>query len=95
MTDGDEGDWDDVDAGIVCTFDQDGGGIYLVKMIAGSAIVYSDTAVPVIYTKNLQKASELLASRGVPVGPTQEDRDGSRFVEIQDLEANKIQILQQ
>jgi catechol 2,3-dioxygenase-like lactoylglutathione lyase family enzyme len=46
----------------------------------------------IFYAKNLEKAHEWLAARGVPVGPTTTDSGGNRFFRFQDLEGNTIEV---
>jgi hypothetical protein len=95
-SDKEEGDWDDVVAGTVCLFgwDRGNGTITLVKLAEGSPIVDNNSAVPFIYCKKAENAQEFFSSRGLPCSPIQQDRDGSRFFEIQDLDGNKLQILE-
>jgi catechol 2,3-dioxygenase-like lactoylglutathione lyase family enzyme len=93
-TDEDEGDWDDIDAVVFCSI---GGleAICLMKPSAGKDDGHrSDGSDAIIYCKDLNKGAEFLSSRSVSVGGIQEDGDGSRFFNIQDLDGNKLQILE-
>jgi predicted enzyme related to lactoylglutathione lyase len=95
VTDEDEGDWDEVEAAEVCTFESDEIGIYLMKLVAGADDgTRSDRSSSIIHCKNLDKGAEFLSSRGVSVGAIQEDGDGSRFFNIEDLDGNNLQILE-
>lgn len=45
-----------------------------------------------LYAGNINKAWEWLSSRGVNVGAVQEDRQGTHYFEMRDLEGNAIEI---
>jgi len=47
---------------------------------------------PLLYTGHVKKAQEFLASRGVQVGEIQQDRQGTHFFEMHDLEGNVIEV---
>ncbi len=47
---------------------------------------------PMLNSGSLTKAREFLISRGVNVGEIQEDRQGTHFFEMRDLEGNLIEI---
>lgn len=46
----------------------------------------------IFFAKNLEKAHEWLAARGVPVEPATADSGGNRFFRFQDLEGNRIEV---
>ena len=46
----------------------------------------------IFFTKNLDKAHQWLAGRGVAVEPTATDSGGNRLFRLQDLEGNTIEI---
>ena len=48
-----------------------------------------------LYSNKVPKARELLASRGVRVGEIQQDRQGTHYFEMQDLEGNVIEITEE
>jgi len=49
--------------------------------------------IPVeIYASNVKKAREVLGSRGVNVGDIQEDRQGTHYFQMRDLEGNLIEV---
>jgi hypothetical protein len=52
----------------------------------------ADEATPRLYASNVKKASEILRSRGVNVGDVQQDRQGTQYFEIRDLEGNLIEV---
>jgi catechol 2,3-dioxygenase-like lactoylglutathione lyase family enzyme len=47
---------------------------------------------PLLYSSNVKKAREFLNSRGVSVGEIQQDRQGTHYFEMRDLEGNVIEI---
>jgi catechol 2,3-dioxygenase-like lactoylglutathione lyase family enzyme len=97
MTDGDEGEWSDVEAAIVCKFKQEEEepGIYVMKLVAGADDgTRSDGSDAIFICRNLSEAADLLTWRGVSVGPVQEDGDGSKFFFVQDPDGNKLQVLE-
>jgi hypothetical protein len=47
---------------------------------------------PLLYARNLKKARDFLSTRGVRAGEIQEDRQGTHFFEIYDLEGNMVEI---
>lgn len=49
-------------------------------------------AQPMLYASNIEKARDLLASRGVSVGPIEEDRQGTRHFMMRDLESNELEV---
>ena len=46
----------------------------------------------IFFTKNLDKAHQWLAGRGVAVEPTAADSGGNRLFRLQDLEGNTIEV---
>jgi catechol 2,3-dioxygenase-like lactoylglutathione lyase family enzyme len=61
----------------------------LVELEPGASV---ENRHVVFYAKNLEKAHEWLAARGVPVSPTMTDSGGNRFFRFQDLEGNTIEV---
>jgi len=49
-------------------------------------------AVPTLFTDKLEKARNLLNSRGVACGAVQRDRQGTRYFEIQDTDGNLLEV---
>jgi hypothetical protein len=52
----------------------------------------TDGTSPMLYAGNVIKAREVLSSRGVKVGDVQEDRQGTQYFEMRDLEGNLIEV---
>ena len=52
----------------------------------------SEELTPMLHSSNLKKAREHLISRGVNVTEIQQDRQGTRYFEIRDLEDNVIEV---
>ncbi len=52
----------------------------------------TDGTTPMLYASNVKKARELLGSRGVSVGDIQEDRQGTHYFQMRDLEGNLIEV---
>ena len=52
----------------------------------------TDATTPMLYASNVKKAREVLSSRGVNVGEVQQDRQGTHYFEIRDLEGNTIEV---
>jgi hypothetical protein len=52
----------------------------------------TDATTPILYASNIRKAREVLGSRGVNVGEIQEDRQGTHYFEMRDLEGNVIEV---
>jgi catechol 2,3-dioxygenase-like lactoylglutathione lyase family enzyme len=50
---------------------------------------------PMFDTGNAEKAREWLLSRGVSVGPVQTDGQGTRYIEMRDLDNNMIEICEE
>jgi catechol 2,3-dioxygenase-like lactoylglutathione lyase family enzyme len=47
---------------------------------------------PIIFAPKIEAAPEDLSSRGVSVGPIQNDSGGNRFFHFQDIEGNTVEI---
>jgi hypothetical protein len=45
---------------------------------------------PLLYASNLKKAREFLISRGVDMGEIQQDRQGTHYFEMRDLEGTNL-----
>jgi catechol 2,3-dioxygenase-like lactoylglutathione lyase family enzyme len=52
----------------------------------------TDGPTPVLFTSNIKKAKDFLSSRGVNTGEIQQDRAGTRYFEMHDLEGNMIEV---
>ena len=52
----------------------------------------TDGTTPILYASNILKAREVLGSRGVIVGEVQEDRQGTHYFEMRDLEGTVIEV---
>jgi hypothetical protein len=52
----------------------------------------TDGTTPMLYASNIGKAREVLGSRGVYVGGIQQDRQGTHYFEMRDLEGNVIEV---
>ena len=52
----------------------------------------TDGTTPMLYASNVKKAREVLSSRGVNVGDVQQDRQGTQYFELWDLEGNLIEV---
>jgi len=50
---------------------------------------------PMLYASNVDKAREKLIARGVSVGAIEEDRQGTRYFTIRDLDGNQIEITEE
>ena len=48
-----------------------------------------------LYASNIEKARDLLISRGVSVTPIAEDRPGTRFFTMRDLESNEVEVTEE
>lgn len=55
----------------------------------------TEELTPILYTASIPKAREFLASRGVRIGEIQQDRQGTHYFEMQDLEGNVIEITEE
>jgi catechol 2,3-dioxygenase-like lactoylglutathione lyase family enzyme len=52
----------------------------------------TDGTTPMLYASNVKKAREALSSQSVNVGDIQQDRQGTPYFEIRDLEGNLIEV---
>jgi hypothetical protein len=52
----------------------------------------TDGTTPMLYASNIRKAREVLGSWGVNVGEMQEDRQGTHYFEMRDVEGNVIEV---
>ena len=50
---------------------------------------------PMLYASNIEKARDFLNSRGVSVAPIAEDRQGTRYFTMRDLESNEIEVTEE
>ena len=48
-----------------------------------------------LYTSDIGKACDLLTSRGVSVGPIEEDRQGTRHFMMRDLDGNEVEVTEE
>jgi hypothetical protein len=55
----------------------------------------NDGTTPMLYASNVKKAKEVFSSRGVNVGDAQQDRQGTHYFEMRDLEGNLIEVSEQ
>ncbi|MBZ5656344.1 MAG: VOC family protein [Acidobacteriia bacterium] len=55
----------------------------------------TDELTHMLYSSSLKKAREFLMSRGVNVGDIQQDRQGTHYFEMRDLEGNVIEITEE
>jgi hypothetical protein len=54
-----------------------------------------DELTHLLYADNLASARDFLSSRGVPVSETKQDRQGTHYFEMQDLDGNVIEIAEE
>ena len=52
----------------------------------------TDELTPILFSPNVQKARETLNTRGVNVSHIQQDRQGTSYFEMRDLEGNVVEI---
>ena len=64
-------------------------------IILGPREVATDAATPMLYTANVETAREHLISRGANVGPIEQDRQGTRFFLLRDVEGNAIEVTEE
>jgi catechol 2,3-dioxygenase-like lactoylglutathione lyase family enzyme len=50
---------------------------------------------PMLYASNIEKARDLLNSRGVSAGLVEEDRQGTHYFVMRDLEGNEIEVTEE
>lgn len=58
----------------------------------GPRNIATDETTPMLYASNVAKAREKLISLGVSVGPIEEDRQGTHYFVMTDLDGNQIEI---
>ena len=66
-----------------------------VYFVLGPRDVPTADETPMLYTPRITKARDYLTARGVEAGEIQQDRQGTKFFEIRDLEGNLIEISQE
>jgi catechol 2,3-dioxygenase-like lactoylglutathione lyase family enzyme len=66
-------------------------GLALVRIPDGESKVNIE-GHPILFSKKLEACREEFASRGVQVGPIQQDSGGNRFFNFQDAERNTIEV---
>ena len=54
-----------------------------------------DLAFDLLYTGAIEKAREWLSSHSVNVGSLEEDRQGTHYFEMRDLEGNVIEVAEE
>ncbi len=52
-------------------------------------------SVPVFFSDKLDKAHQMLVSRGIDAGPIKSDPGGTRFFEFRDLEGNILEVCEE
>jgi hypothetical protein len=55
----------------------------------------ADGTTRMLYTGAIKQAHEWLSSRGVNVGALEEDRQGTRYFEMRDLEGNVVEVAEE
>jgi predicted enzyme related to lactoylglutathione lyase len=75
---------------ITMAYDEVGGAIDLGRNEPGTG-----DSRPMLYTGKINKAHEVLAARGVHVGPVQRDAQGTAFFEARDLDGNVLEICEE
>ena len=55
----------------------------------------TDELTHILYSSNLRKGHEFLVSRGVNVSEIRQDRQGTHFFEMRDIEGNVIEITEE
>jgi catechol 2,3-dioxygenase-like lactoylglutathione lyase family enzyme len=66
-------------------------GIALVSIPAGQAAANVE-GHPIVFTKRIEACRQEIASRGVTVGPIQQDSGGNSFFQFHDCDDNKIEV---
>ena len=61
-------------------------------IVLGPLVTSSDGTTRMLYTGAIKKAREWLSSRGVNVGALEEDRQGTHYFEMRDMEGNAIEV---
>jgi hypothetical protein len=52
----------------------------------------TDATTPMLYSSSVEKARERLIARGVSLGPIEEDRQGTHYFVMTDLDGNQIEV---
>src|SRR5579864_285192 len=81
--------FDDGQKGIELTLSEE------IYFVLGPRDVPTDHETLMLYTSRIEKARDYLSSRGVNVDEIQQDRQGTRFFEMRDLESNVIEICEE
>lgn len=68
--------------------------IILVPIPRGQTNVFADRH-QILFTRNLDAIHAEFSSKGIQVGPIQNDSGGNRFFNWQDLEGNSIEVCQE
>jgi predicted enzyme related to lactoylglutathione lyase len=71
-------------------FKEDGKSITLT-----TRLTYGTAKLPRLFTKRIGRMQGVLSARGIDVGSIQQDRQGTRYFEIQDPEGNVIEVVQE
>lgn len=80
-------DLDDGDDCVALGFEKDD-----VAVVLGPVGKPTDESGPLLYSSKLAKARNLLNSRGIATTELREDRQGTHFFEMRDLEGNVIEV---
>jgi len=64
-------------------------------LVLGPAGKPTDELRPMFNASNMKKAREFLISRGLSVGEIQQDRQGTHYFEMRDLEGNVLEIFEE
>ena len=75
---------------LLCFSDEESGSGMVLEENGGPGS--SAGKIPIMFTNRLEKAHELLESRGVAVGPVRDDGGGSRYFEFRDCDANAVEV---
>jgi catechol 2,3-dioxygenase-like lactoylglutathione lyase family enzyme len=61
-------------------------------LILGPHDKFYPRPTPMLYTRKIQKAKEILSSRGVHAGIIERDRQGTHYFDVRDSEGNLIEV---
>jgi hypothetical protein len=61
-------------------------------IVLGPLRAKTDGTTPMLYSSNIKKAKDWLGSRRVNVGEVLQDRQGTHYFELRDLEGNAIEV---
>jgi hypothetical protein len=75
----------------------DGEVVTLVESETGSAVpqphqLGAFDVRPILFARNMQKARDWMANRGIAVGPITTDSGGNQLFQFQDLDGNSIEV---